>query len=119
VLEGERVHPALARLLAHAGMARGMFVVETDVARIAQTLTERLPGFRSLPARQRRTVAEVDRLYNLWLIEEAGRNDVSCISSQPWVSLADRMIERVWWTGAPPNQSLDPSADSLFLNLID
>jgi adenylate kinase family enzyme len=102
VLEGERVHPALARRLAEVGIARGVFVVELDAARIHRTLTERLPGFGSLSARRQETVAQVDRLYNVWLVGESRRHRVACIASQPWASLADRLLEH-GWAVAPPN----------------
>jgi hypothetical protein len=92
VLEGERVHPVLARQLAEAGTARGVFVVELDTARIGTTLRERLPGFGALTARRQRTVAEVDYLYNVWLVNESARQGVECIASQPWDSLADRLF---------------------------
>jgi broad-specificity NMP kinase len=98
VLEGERVHPALAQRLVGVGAARAVFVVELDAARIHRTLTERLPGFVALTARRQRTVAEVDRLYNVWLLGESRRRAVACIESQPWGSLADRVLEQGWLT---------------------
>jgi hypothetical protein len=102
VLEGERVHPALARRLAEVGAAGGVFVVELDAARIHRTLTERLPGFVSLSAQRQQTVAEVDRLYNAWLLGESRRYGIRCIASQPWGSLSDRLVEH-GWAGATPN----------------
>ena len=41
---------------------------------------------------RQRAVAEVDRLYNLWLMDEATRLGLLCIQSQPWESLADRIV---------------------------
>jgi hypothetical protein len=103
VLEGERVHPALARRLAEVDLARGVFVVELDAVRIRRTLTERLPGFGSLTARRQQTVAELDRLYNVWLVGESRRQGVVCIASQPWDSLADRLLDHGWPMAPPPN----------------
>ena len=102
VLEGERVHPALAQRLADVGAARSVFVVEVDAERIHRTLTERLPGFGSLTAQRQWTVAEVDRLYNEWLMGESQRRGIAWTESQPWDSLADRLLEHGWPT-APPN----------------
>jgi hypothetical protein len=101
VLEGERVHPQLAYRLTQSRLARGVFVVETDAQRISRTLTERLPGFMTLSASRRRTVAEVDRLYNVWLMAESRRYDIACIESQPWSSLPDRLLEEVWHASTP------------------
>ena len=103
VLEGERVHPALARRLTDARVARGVFVVELDGARIFRTLIERLPGFKTLSVQQQATVAEVDRLYNEWLVEESRHYDIACIESQPWHSLAERLLDQRRYPVALPN----------------
>ena len=103
VLEGERVHPALAARLTTMGIACGVFIVETDARRIDATLRVRLPRFGALLERRQRAVAEVNRLYNLWLIDEAAHYEVACIESQPWETLADRLLKRSWQRATLPN----------------
>ena len=92
VLEGERVHPELAERVSGERGARAVFIIETDVLRLYATLMERLPGFRNIPESRRRAVAEVDRLYNLWIAAEAARRNLVCVESQPWQSLAHRVL---------------------------
>jgi hypothetical protein len=90
VVEGERVHPELVERVQSSGRARGIFIVETDARRLHDTLFERLPGLGELSESRQRAIAEVDRLYNLWLIDEAAGRGLSCVASQPWDTLADR-----------------------------
>lgn len=92
VVEGERVHPELVERLQREGQARGVFIVETDGRRLHDTLLERLPGFSGLSESRQLTVAEVDRLYNLWLINEATSRGLCFVAPQPWVTLADRTL---------------------------
>ena len=92
VMEGERVHPALAERVSSEGLARAVFIIETDALRLYDTLMERLPGFRNISESRRRAVAEVDRLYNLWVGAETARRNLLCIESQPWESLVERVL---------------------------
>jgi 2-phosphoglycerate kinase len=92
IIEGERVHPGLVEQVQHAGRARGVFIVETHAERLHDTLVERLPGFGELSESRQRAVAEVDRLYNLWLMNEATTRGLPFVASQPWVTLADRTL---------------------------
>lgn len=92
VMEGERIHPIFMERWLDEGVAQGVFIIETDAQRLYDTLMERLPGFGEISEARRHAVAEVDRLYNLWLIEEASRRNLSCIESQPWQSLAERVL---------------------------
>jgi 2-phosphoglycerate kinase len=92
ILEGERVHPQLIEQAARAANTRGVVIIETDAQRLFQTLHERLPRFHTLLASRQRAVAEVDRLYNLWLSAESARRGVICIASQPWSTLAERVL---------------------------
>ena len=92
VVEGERVHPELVEQLQRAGRARGVFIVETDAKRLHETLVERLSGFSELSESRQRAIAEVDRLYNLWLAVEAERRGLPAVESHPWVTLADRTL---------------------------
>lgn len=92
IMEGERVHPDLVERVLYEGLAQAVFIIETDALRLYDTLMERLPGFRNISESRRRAVAEVDRLYNLWLGAEAARRNLVCVESQPWQSLADRVL---------------------------
>jgi hypothetical protein len=91
VLEGERVHPELVERMVEDGVARGVFIVETDALRLHNTLLDRLPGFKCLMAPRQRAVAELDRQYNLWLIKEAHRRGLCALPSQPWQTLPARV----------------------------
>ena len=92
IIEGERVHPVFVERALNEGSAQGVFIIETDAQRLYDTLMERLPGFRNIAESRRRAVAEVDRLYNLWIEAEAARRNLVCVQSQPWQSLADRVL---------------------------
>lgn len=92
IIEGERVHPGLVERLERNGQARGLFIIETNRERLYQTLMERLPGFKKIAEARRRAVAELDRLYNLWLIEEASKRNLTCLESQPWATLPQRVL---------------------------
>jgi hypothetical protein len=92
IMEGERVHPKLVERLSGDGVARGLFIVETDAERLYDTLMARLPGFTEISESRRRAVAELDKLYNLWLVEEASLRNLPAVESQPWSTLADRIL---------------------------
>lgn len=79
--------------LSREGVARGLFVLEADAARIHETLLARLPRFTDLPESRRRAVAAVNRACNLWLQGETERRGLVSIPSQPWDSLARRAAE--------------------------
>jgi len=95
ILEGERVHPRLIEQATRSATVRGLVIIETDAGRLFQTLHERLPRFHTLLASRQRAVAELDRLYNLWLREESARRGVRCVTSQPWATLAERLIQHL------------------------
>ncbi|HEX8888343.1 MAG TPA: hypothetical protein VF779_04160 [Pyrinomonadaceae bacterium] len=92
IMEGERVHPDLAERGLGEDDMQAVFIIETDARRLYRTLMERLPGFSDISEARRRAVAEVDQLYNLWLEAEAASRNLVCVESQPWQSLADRVV---------------------------
>src|SRR5438128_2679143 len=92
ILEGERVHPKLIEQAARSATMRGGVIIETDAQRLLQTLYERLPRFNTLRVSRQRAVAELDRRYNLWLLEESARRGVHCLASQPWATLPERVM---------------------------
>jgi 2-phosphoglycerate kinase len=93
VIEGERIHPALIARLAAARRARGVLIIEADAARLHDTLMARSRGFRKISEPRRHAVAEVDRLYGQWLSVQATTLAIPCLSSQPWETLADRVLD--------------------------
>lgn len=95
IMEGERVHPDLAECVLADGVSRVVFIIETDALHLYDTLMERLPGFKNISESRRRAVAEVDRLYNLWIEAEAIRRNLICVESQPWQTLANRVLAAV------------------------
>jgi hypothetical protein len=92
IVEGERVHPELVARVSRTGEAQGVFIVETDPQRIYKTLMKRLPGFNEISESRRRTVAEVDGLYNRWLVHQTHQQNLRCIDAQPWATLPERVI---------------------------
>jgi hypothetical protein len=92
IMEGERVHPDLAERGLGEDDIQALFIIETDARRLYRTLMERLPGFSDISEARRRAVAEVDQLYNLWIEAEAASRHLVCVESQPWQSLADRVV---------------------------
>jgi 2-phosphoglycerate kinase len=108
IVEGERINPELVQRVERGGSGRGIFIVETDAERLHNTLVKRLPGFGELSKSRQRAVAELDRLYNLWLISEASRRHLPCVASQPWQTLADRTLD-VLFDGASPDKTVKRS----------
>jgi broad-specificity NMP kinase len=92
IVEGERVHPSLVERLSGEGAAQGVFIVEMDAQRLYETLMKRLPDFGKISKSRRRAVAEVDRLYNLWLVEESLKRNLPYLESQPWPTLPERVL---------------------------
>lgn len=93
VFEGERLHPSLLDHLAKDREVRGVFVFEANEQRLYETLMSRSRSFRSLDEPKRHKVAEVDRLFGLWLLQECEMSGHPCLPSQPWSTLAKRIGE--------------------------
>jgi 2-phosphoglycerate kinase len=105
ILEGERVHPELVERLQADALADGVFVVETSAARLHQTLLARLAGFQSLSEARQKAVAELDRQYNLWLLAEARHRGLRIVASQPWDTLAARVMSAIEGARGRPTRS--------------
>jgi hypothetical protein len=110
ILEGERVHPSLIERLTTLGVARGVFIVEPDAERLTETLVGQLPGFMILAQPRRRTIAEVDRLYNMWLLDETSLRNGMSVESEPWATLADRVLCMIRSSRTSPKESLNGRA---------
>ena len=113
VLEGEGIEPALITSVAKSGAGVGVVVIETDVERIYKTLSNRSKSFAALTEPRRRAVASMNQLYGLWLQQRAREQDVAWVHSQPWVSLADRIIDAISGRvhGYRPSHAVGPDAD--------
>jgi 2-phosphoglycerate kinase len=91
VLEGDFLHPAfLARLQHDAGGRRVQAVIidEPDEAQIRANFLRREP---ETPRPEKR--ARVSWLYAAWLREEANRAGVTVVSSRPWSTAFERVLE--------------------------
>ena len=92
VLEGEGIHPELIATIRALGLGTGVLVLETDPIRLYQTLLGRSTRFQNLSDPRRHAVVAMNRQYGLWLRERAERLHVPWLNSQPWASLADRIV---------------------------
>jgi 2-phosphoglycerate kinase len=92
IIEGERVHPALIETMERTGRARGVLIIETDAARLHATLIGRSRRFGELCSARQWRVAETDAQYGRWLRAEAVRRGLSIVDSQPFATLADRIL---------------------------
>lgn len=92
LLEGEGVHPRLARRHG-SDRVRFAFVVEPDQAVLFATLATRSARFRALPPAQQHTVAATNRRYGQWLRQQAQQWGQPWIQARPWATLPDRLIE--------------------------
>jgi 2-phosphoglycerate kinase len=108
IVEGEGVHPSLARHHA-ADLVRFAFVLEPDQAVVFQTLTRRSARFRALPAAQQHTIAEANRLYGQWLGQQARQCRQPWVESRPWSTLPDRLLQ-AWQRPFPPAGAPSASA---------
>ena len=93
ILEGEGVVPKLASQFMVTNEVNAIFVIETDINRLYQTLYERGKAFLRLTEPRRQRVAEMNSLYGQWLLSEAELYGLPWVSSQPWSSLPDRVLD--------------------------
>jgi 2-phosphoglycerate kinase len=100
VVEGEGIHPSLARQHPAGGLARFVFVVEPEQAVLFQTLTSRSARFRALPAAHQHTVAATNWLYGHWLRRQALQFGQPWIQSRPWATMPDRLLQ-AWQRPTP------------------
>jgi len=107
VVEGEGVHPSLAR---HhpVELVRFAFVVEPEQAALFQTLTRRSARFRALAAARQHTVAATNWLYGNWLRQQAQQHGQPWVESRPWTTLPDRLIQA--WHHPTPGPRGSPTS---------
>jgi 2-phosphoglycerate kinase len=95
IIEGERITPLLVDAAAQTKTARGIFIIEDDPQKLYRTLQERSKKFLVLAEPQKKRVVEMDCAYNRWLHSEVERRSLPWVTSQPWNSLVERILERV------------------------
>lgn len=100
VIEGEGIHPGLARRWIGDRRVHCVFVVEEDVARLLETLRGR-SGSPSITESVRLKVAGMNALYGSWLRREAMKYGLRCLPSQPWDTLPERFYD------SPHNRQID------------
>lgn len=105
VVEGEGVHPRLAR---HhpVELVHFAFVVEPEQAALFQTLSRRSARFRALPEAHQHTVAATNWRYGDWLRQQAQQFGQPWVESRPWATLPDRLIQA--WHSRPPERAPPP-----------
>ena len=95
ILEGEGVVPKLASQFVITSEVNPIFIIETDIKRLYQTLYGRSKAFQILSEPRRQRVCEMNSLYGEWLRSEAELYNLPWVPSQPWASLPDRVLEIV------------------------
>ena len=91
VLEGDFLHPAfLARLQrdASGSRVRAIVIDEGDEAQILENFLRREPD-----AGRQEKRARVSWLYASWLRDEANRAGVTVVTSRPWSTTLERVLE--------------------------
>jgi 2-phosphoglycerate kinase len=93
LLEGEGVVPKLASRFMTMNEMVSIFIIETNNNRLYQTLYERSHAFRLLAEPRRQQIAEMNSLYGRWLRSQAERYSLPWVSSQPWSTLPERVMD--------------------------
>ena len=97
VLEGDGIVPAMAALRCFAGLdvgdrVRSVFLHQPDEAAILRGMASRGRGFGGLSEHERRAQARASWLYGEWLRSEAGQAALPTVESEPWQTLAGRVL---------------------------
>jgi hypothetical protein len=107
LVEGEGIHPSLAPHYP-SDLVRFGFVLEPEEAVLFQTLAGRSARFRALPQGHQHTVAGTNWLYGCWLRQQAEVFGQPWVSSRPWATLPDRLIQ-AWNQPIPQQPAPSPS----------
>lgn len=89
VIEGERVPPATAAMLASQDV-RSLFLVEDSPEHIWENLSRRPGDFDLLTARTQQTVVDADHAFGLWIQAEASRLNMPVLRPRPWITILER-----------------------------
>mgnify|MGYP003579172474 CR=1 FL=1 len=95
ILEGEGIVPKVASQLMMTSKVNAIFLIETDDNRLFRTLYERSHAFQRLTEPRQRRIAKMNSAYGRWLHSEAEHYGLPWVSSQPWSSLPDRVLDFV------------------------
>lgn len=93
IVEGEGVEPELVSRLNDAPV-RCAYVIETDPVVLSRTFAARGPAarFLALSSGQQQAAVEMNRLYSIWLRDEAEKRGHAWVPSQPWATLPERIL---------------------------
>ena len=96
IIEGQGIEPRIGADRTNS-VVRSVFVVEESVDQLRATLAARDSAggvrYRGLPEDAQRAVAIMNADYAQWIRAEAESNRQPWISSQPWSTLAARVID--------------------------
>ncbi len=94
ILEGEAIHPCLAERMMQTKGISSLYIIEADPGRMSKTLESRSSRYRGQADERRQTMVGMDQLYGMWLRSEAEARGIPWILSQPWETLAERILAR-------------------------
>ena len=95
VIEGEGIEPRLLQRWP-ATLVRPVYVIEDDTELLHETFSRRLPArFLALTRAEQDAVVEMNRSYGAWLRAEAESRAQAWVPSQPWPTLADRVLTAI------------------------
>lgn len=96
IIEGQGIEPRVLGLIDPVFEVRCVFVIEADPNRIDTKLRDRASTgaarYRALSPLEQRAVLAMNVRYNEWLRAEAERKGLPWVASQPWLTLADRIL---------------------------
>ena len=92
LIEGEGVEPRLLHRWPRTHV-RSAYVIEDDADRLRETFARRPSArFLSLSRDEQAAVVEMNRGYGAWLRQEADSRNQAWVPSQPWDTLAERVM---------------------------
>ncbi|MBA2758824.1 MAG: hypothetical protein H0U38_03945 [Chloroflexia bacterium] len=98
VIEGDGIlpsiveHPELRGSLA-SGKLRVVFVAPSDEDELLRNMLDRGRGVPDKSEAELRRIVEMNWLYTVWLAREAEERSIPVVTTRPWDTLADRIIE--------------------------
>lgn len=96
IIEGQGIEPNVLGLIDPGSDVRSVFVIEADPSRIATTLRGRdsagAERYRLLSHVEQQAVIAMNVRYNEWLQAEAKQHGLPWVASQPWSTLAHRIL---------------------------
>lgn len=98
IIEGDAVLPSLMirpSIHSHVKDVRMVIIIELDEDVLLNNMLARGRGADAFTYQEQRTEARAKWLYGQWLIEEARRYHVPVVTSRPWETLVERIIEAI------------------------